>query len=127
MNRVETEIALINNQYGSYLVSEDHSYVLFQDFPLPKGWNFESTRLLILIPAAYPQMPPDNFYVKPGLRLESGAMPASYTEGSRHLEEPWGQFSMHLDGPWRPAADITSGDNLLTFLIIVNGRLSESN
>ena len=84
------------------------------------------TDVLILIPSAYPTVPPDNFYVRNGLRLPGGNVPGNYSEEQSILGQSWGQFSFHAQA-WNPTSDISDGDGLLTFMLSVEGRLQELN
>ena len=128
LDRRQQEIELMRKKYGPLEQGPNLEWVLFKEFTLPKGWNSATTSLLILIPPGYPVTPPDNFYVSPGLRLESGAMPSNYSEGPTHLGQQWGQFSIHAQKEcWAPKADFLEGDNLLTFMLIVERRLKETN
>ena len=75
----------------------------------------------MIVPPGYPATPPDNFYVRPGLRAASGAPPGNYTEGQSVLGESWAQFSFHAEG-WIPGED-----SLETFVIAAGRRLRETN
>ena len=120
------EADLLRGQYSRVEHGPDLDWVLFRDFPLPPGWNRESTDLLVLIPPGYPETAPDNFYVRTGLRVESGAAPGNYSEDQDLLGESWGQFSYHAD-EWAPTPDLWDGDSLLTLMIAVERRLQEVN
>lgn len=121
------EIELLRKLYGPLEHGPETEWVLFKEFKLPPGWNRETTELFVLLPPAYPATPPDNFYVSTGFKTASGTQPGSYTESVTHIGRQWGQFSYHIDGEWRPAADIMQGDNLLTFMLKVMDRLREVN
>ena len=129
LQRRLTEITLLEKKYGKIEHGPNLEWVLFREFRLKKGWNRDMTELLIIIPPGYPVTPPDNFYVPTGFRLESGAMPQSYSENQNHLERQWGVFSVHIQKEtWSPSADILSGNNLLTYLmVVVEKRLEEVN
>ena len=127
ITRREHEIALLKKNYGSLEFDEHIDWILFKELKIPKGWNMNRIDLLILIPAGYPVTPPDNFYVPSGFRLLSGNTPTNYSEPVQYLSTNWGQFSYHLEGNWRPKNDITSGDNLQSFMLRVFDRLGELN
>ena len=126
LERRRREIELLRQQYPRVDHGPDLDWVVFRDFPLPPGWNRESTDLLVLIPPGYPETAPDNFHVRSGLRVESGAVPGNYTDEQELLGEPWGQFSYHAN-EWAPTPDMWDGDSLLTFMIAVERRLRETN
>lgn len=123
------EIELLREKYGELEHGPNLEWIIFQDFKIPKGWNRDSTEILILIPPGYPVTPPDNFYVPIGFRLKSGTMPQSYSEGQHHLSRDWGVFSVHVQKEtWSPSSDILQGANLLTYMmVVVEKRLKEIN
>jgi len=94
----------------------------FPTWHLPPGWNQGETRLWIPCPAAYPQIPPDNFYVDAALRLADGREPGS--SSITYLEQGLSArlFSYHVEANgWSPER----GDSLETFLFGVQKRLAE--
>lgn len=111
-------------RYGDLEHGPNLDWVLFKSFPLPQGWDRERTELLAIIPAGYPTTPPENFYVPDGLRLANGHAPGNYSEGQTVLGGRWAQFSYHPK-TWEPAPVPKEGDNLLTFLLMVERRLQE--
>ena len=128
MERRAFEVSILRDKYGEVETGANLEYIIFKNFRLPQGWNRESTELLIIIPAGYPVTPPDNFYVAPGLRLQTGAMPGNYSEGQQHFGRIWGVFSMHIEGGWTPSSNLMGGDNLITFMLtVVEKRLNELN
>ena len=118
------ESDLLRNRYGLVEFGENGDWVVLKEFPLPDGWNTESTEILVLIPPGYPATPPDNFFVPNGLRTSIGGMPQNFSENQSILGESWAQFSFHSQ-EWNPSNDITKGDSLLTFMLAVERRLKE--
>lgn len=107
-------------------MAPDMSWVIIKTFPIPSGWTRTTSELLFFIPSGYPVTPPDNFYVANDLHLEGGGgEPGSAPRDQVQLGRSWRMFSWHLDDTWHPNADITSGDNLLTFLLKCEERLGE--
>ena len=127
LERRRREVELLREQYERIDHGPELEWVRFRDFPLPPGWDRESTDVLVLIPPGYPETPPDNFYVPDGLRVESGADPGNYSEGTDLLGESWGQFSYHADESWAPTPNLWDGDSLLTFMVAIERRLKEAN
>jgi len=126
LDRRRQEIELLRRKYVSVTCSDSLDWIRFEGFNLPPGWNRNKTCVLVLVPAGYPVTPPDNFYVPIGLRTALGNPPSNYTESQSLLGEQWGQFSLHVDGEWKPSADHLQGDNLLTFMLGVERRLKEA-
>lgn len=133
--RIEAELALLRARYPALQTSDRPNgvQVTIPEFPLPPGWCRTNTDLAFVIPVGYPATPPDNFFVRPPLTTAAGGPPGNYQADGTGLGLPgWGGFSFHLrdeaETPsWSPAADPTTGDNLLSFLRAVNDRLLEAN
>jgi hypothetical protein len=127
LERLMQEVALLKNKYPGLIHGQNYDWVMIPDFILPEGYDRKSTKLMFLIPSTYPYTGPDCFYVDVGLRLANGNMPSNYNE---EMQVPvggqWGYFSWHPE-VWGPADDIQKGDNLLTFIKVVNVRLREAN
>lgn len=127
-DRLAAEIEMLRNEYPDLQVGEELKWLLIPNFPLPPGqYNLSSTRLLVLLQATYPHVPPDNFYVDAGLRLGSGATPGSYREGvGIPISGNWAMFSWHCEpGGWQAGPTPEAGDNLSSFLRSVRLRLRE--
>jgi hypothetical protein len=101
---------------------EDYQWVHLSLFPLPSGWNESTTDLLIEIPQAYPQVPPQRFYLKKGLRDQYGRMAGHYFEESPSLNpyraKGWAYLCLHLL-EWNPAHD-----TLLTVCEVIGAHLA---
>ena len=123
LGRVEAELELVRKLHPS--AERTPSGVVIRDFDLPDIYRAKSTLLFVPIPPTYPHAPPDNFFVTWGLALRSGQAIGAYSGPVSIDGEQWGQFSFHAKGPWRAAANPSGGDNLLSFLLVVNARLSE--
>ena len=127
-DRRAQELTLIESIFGPTIHDDSITYVLFERYELPSGWNRAHTRLLFNVPPAYPEIPPDCFYVSTGLLLANGNQPTNYSEGANFLGTTWGQFSLHpVVEDWNPMPDPKDGHNLLTFMVVVRKRLEELN
>jgi hypothetical protein len=61
-----------------------------------------------------------------GLRLNNGNVPSNYNEEMPvPFGDRWGYFSWHPEF-WEPAEHIQDGDNLLSFIKVVNIRLRQA-
>lgn len=123
--RIREELEFVRRRFGELEYSPASSSVVVKHLMLPVGWDREETELLFLIPSGYPVTPPDNFYTDNALRLSSGGEPGSSPKDQSQLGGLWRMFSWHLDDEWRPHADPTRGDNLVTFLLKCLDRLKE--
>lgn len=108
---------------------EAGSWVVVHDFPLPKGYNYETTDVLILLPPNYPQTPPDWFYVDYNLRLADGREPQHVFNNMEfgmvhdpnrrdHRDIPpqmmgWTACCLHIR-EWKPKTNPTEGHSLLS-------------
>lgn len=79
---------------------EGHQVLLVPGCRLGPGWSQEAVGIRFLIPAGFPHVQPDCFYVDPELRLASGAEPAnSSIQAVFGGQFRW--FSWHL-ASWDP-------------------------
>lgn len=125
--RLLREVELLRAKYPLIEHGPGIDWLLFSGFPLPPGWNRESIDLLLLVPAGYPEVPPDNFYAENGLRTAADTLPDSYKENNIEVNgRRWARFSYHA-GRWAPLADPVQGDSLATFMLAVEQRLREAN
>lgn len=123
MARVEQEFARLTLAFPKAILSPSRDWVEVPDYALPDLFCHVTTRLRMPLSPAYPDVPPDNFFVSPGLRLKDGQGLNNYSE-VRQFGEVWGQFSWHPK-KWRAAAEIDRGDNMLTFFNSIRKRLEE--
>jgi len=125
MSRVTDEIELLSKQYNIIEKDEANQWLIIL-YNLQAGWNQDEIPILILIPTGYPNSKPDNFYVPEGFRTATGTLPGGYTEGRVLFGKRYGQFSYHLE-EWLPSDDISSGHNLVSYMLGVEQRLREIN
>ena len=69
-------------------------FVVFEQYPLPKGWNKSETRLLIIADISYPNSKLDMFWVDQDLRLADGRIP----QGGGNFESYLNQHGIDLAG-----------------------------
>lgn len=124
--RIQNEIALLKRLYPDIKCGEKLDWVLIPQLVLPtERFNKPTTRILFRIPAGYPQVGPDNFFVDLDLRLKDGSCPPAFnansqsSSGAAPISGDWGWFSWHPNA-WRPAATIDGGDNLTGFVRTIN-------
>jgi hypothetical protein len=127
IERIKKELELVKVRYGDIQVGPNYDWFIIKRWALPGGWNKGETALLVLISPGYPVTAPDNFYVDNDLALASGGALGNASANQNRGGRQWMMFSYHIDGEWRPHADPLKGDNLLSFLLSVEKRLSELN
>lgn len=107
-DRIERELALLRERYPELEYRAEGRWVRIPAYPLPPGWNRETTDVALQIPPAYPGTPPYGIYVPAGLTI-NGQRPDNYTEPAQ-TQPPfggsWGIFSWTtVDGQWRATAE----------------------
>lgn len=130
VQRILKEAALAAVRYSAthsaQYDDEAGSWVIIKDFPLPEGYNYTHTDVLILLPKNYPQTPPDWFYVDDELLLENGDEPdhmfyddTSVDPNLEVVEDTmpqlcgWTGCCLHIY-EWKPAVDPLQGHSLLS-------------
>jgi hypothetical protein len=95
-------------------------YLVFTDYPLPKGWNKPMTKLLLITDISYPNSKIDMFWVDQDLRLADGErIPQAGGTIETYMGQSWYRFSWHVQ-KWNPAVD-----NVISYLGTVDTRLGQ--
>ncbi len=115
---LQDHIAQLESRGFEVEVAVDNAiYVVIKDYPIPEGiWDRTSSDLLIMAHDTYPNAALDMFWLDPPISRKGGPPDGAITETRNGRE--WQSFSWHIGG-WDPAHD-----NLLTYLDVVNDRLS---
>lgn len=90
--------------------------VVFDLFPLPSGYNKDTTRLLVKVPPGYPAAKLDMFWTESDLALSNRSLPQGCSQ-EQVMGTTWLRFSWHTNN-WNPAYD-----NLRTYLGFIQSRL----
>lgn len=103
----------------SVCVDPDGSWVMIENFPLPAGYNYQETSILILLPPDYPLSVRDWFYLDPGLERLDGKPLPHYRFAGHDLEAAgWKAGCLHIRS-WRPAENFWDGHCLLTICQLI--------
>ena len=88
------------------LEQDAHKALIFKQFGLPTGrFDAPSADLLILLPAGYPDNPPDMFYTMPWLKLAtSNRYPIRADQPFDFHGSRWQRWSRH-NSQWRAGVD----------------------
>lgn len=91
-------------------------------FPLSDGFDKDSADLLIRLPAAYPDVPPDMWWFDPPVRL-SDSRPIPATESMEpYIGRTWQRWSRHF-----PPTSWHSGiDGLESFVALIVHELDQA-
>ena len=76
--------------------------LLIEDFPVPEGFDRETSTLMTLLPSGYPGSALDMFYFDPPLRRSDGAGIGALVSES-HFGRSWQRWSRHYD--WEAGVD----------------------
>lgn len=96
--------------------------IVLKGYRLPSGFDPGTTDLLVRLPAGFPDVPPDMYWVDPEVRLtKTGGYPPAAEHFETYLGRRWQRFSRHLTGgAWRPGID-----DLSTWLTAIRQKLAE--
>lgn len=130
LKRIRQELALAAVRYSNSRRADldqiGGTWVCLFDFPLPAGYNYATTDILIMLPSGYPETPPDWFYLDTELRKENGAVPhffdrddPRYHPDKRPSRQGWAGGCIHIADGWRPTNSITAGHSLLTICKLI--------
>ncbi|HEY3268662.1 MAG TPA: E2/UBC family protein [Armatimonadota bacterium] len=118
MQRIRVEAAMAAAGFSvsrrADIDADAGSWVIIRDVPLPLGYNRASTDILFLLPASYPAVPPDWFYLDPGLRGPRGPLRHYFEAQAGHapVRKGWAAGSLHIRG-WAPSSDPMRGHSLM--------------
>jgi hypothetical protein len=85
-------------------------YVLIHKYPLPAGFNYVYTSVLIFLPGLYPLLPPTGFAIAISDDLTKNGVPLRSLAKGEWLYFPLG----YEQQPWRATYNLMNSDNLLT-------------
>ena len=125
--RISAELELLQARHAGLEFLEAGLWCKLSDYTVP-GTHFheKSVAVAFQIPANTPGQEPYGFWVQPGLTpTAAGAQMTNYTHpASTGFDGTWGQFSW-APQMWRPDADVTKGDNMVTWVTTFAQRLLE--
>ena len=125
--RIDAELELVRERFPNVEYQPEGRWVRVTLYPVPKGWNRETTDITFQICDGYPGAQPYGFYVPSGM-LFQGATPDSYTDAAPNqppFEGTWAFFSWAPAQGWFPAADVRQGANLLDWIRGFRSRFEE--
>jgi hypothetical protein len=116
---------------------KDSDWLIIKFFPLPNSWHHiaRSTPLLIVFPKQYPEIPPIGCYMRETIPQSPNGhyYAAAYHAASMApIEKHWKWYCVYVQpGAWKPAVvrrpgDWKRGDNLWTYLTLINESLASS-
>lgn len=96
--------------------------VVLPSWPLPQGFDRDSSDLLIRLHPGYPDVAPDMWWFAPDVHLANGAALPRTNVVETYFGRNWQRWSRHLnDGQWRSGID-----GLESFLALIRQDLERS-
>lgn len=103
------------------LVDRQRKGLILQGYQLPEGYDAASADVLIILPAAYPDAPPDMFHTIPWIKPKGKSdYPKNAASAVQFANRSWQRWSRH-NNTWRPGID-----GLRTMLRRVDTALGEA-
>lgn len=100
----------------------NQSWIVIQNFPVPKGYQTEEVNLALLIPANYPDVQIDMAYFSPVLKLETNRIipqTQTFVSISNKSYQRWSRHRTSQNS-WRPGVD-----DISTHIFCVNNWLKK--
>ncbi|MFZ0819851.1 MAG: E2/UBC family protein [Candidatus Acidiferrales bacterium] len=79
-------------------------HLIIDEFELPAAYTPRNCRLLLKLPAGYPNTNPDMFWTRPDIRLTSGEFPVAANVQETFVDGNWQRWSRHTN-TWRSGVD----------------------
>ena len=122
--QLEADIQALRDQGFNVDARRDSSnasriFIVFERYPLPRGWNKNETQLLLIADVSYPNSKLDMFWVDTDLVLVGNKAPQAGDAIETYMDKPWRRFSWHVQ-KWNPAID-----NIKSYLDTVDARLKQ--
>ena len=126
--RIQQELALLRARFRQLEYVASGHWVKIPGYLMPAGWNRTQTDISFQVPVGYPGTLPYGIYVPSGILFNS-TRPNNYSEPAP-TQPPfggnWGIFSWTPgDGEWRPTASLSTGSNLLNWVLGFGDRFRE--
>jgi hypothetical protein len=95
-------------------------HVILDNFPFPDAYLPRAAKLLIILPAGYPNANLDMFRTIPDVKFANGSWPLNADARETHDGVSWQRWSRHFGAGWRQGVD-----NLRTFVASVKAELNK--
>ena len=96
--------------------------IVLPHWQLPRGFNRESSDLLIMLSSGYPDVHPDMWWFDPPVHLADGTRPPNTNAVGTYLGRNWQRWSRHFsNGQWQSGVD-----GLESYLALIRQNLERS-
>lgn len=93
--------------------------VVIKSWRLPVGYDRTESDLLVRLPAGFPDVAPDMWWLAPAVKLAGGAVVQATELTEVHVGREWQRWSRHFQpGQWRSGID-----GLESYLALIQGEL----
>jgi hypothetical protein len=121
---------------GVQFDEDNADWLMVPGYVLPRNWHHIARRcdLLLAFPNEYPRLPPVGFYLMANLPSANGHLydQAYHEAWQEPIRRGWRWYCCYIaPGAWRPApvrrpGDWRAGDNLWTYITLVNEALASN-
>jgi hypothetical protein len=125
-DRIQRELALLRRHYPKLQYWEEGRWVLLPEYRLPDGvWKQSEASVVVQFPPGFPGNAPYAFHANPPPELKGGGVIKNATASNEPpFQGRWLKFSWSIP-EWRATADLSSGFNMLNFVLTIEQRLRE--
>ena len=125
--RIEQELSLLRRHHANLIYVAEGRWVKLPSYSMPPGWNRATTDVVFQFPNGYPTAPPYGIYVPSGLTFKE-QNPNNYSDpaGTQPpFSGSWAVFSWAPQDPWFATGDLTTGSNMLNWVLGFKERFAE--
>lgn len=130
-DRIKQELDLLRKHYPNVEHKEagGEDWFLIPDYPFPAGWQvgtqpIDKAAVVFKVVAAYPTGEPYGFCAPAGINFKGASPNNTGSPVSPPFSGAWQHFSWSPEG-WKPGAEVSKGQNLLTWVRGFMRRLKE--
>ena len=108
MSLPELDMVYLKDRHLAHeiVVEAGMTCVILQSWPLPKGFDRETSDLLIRLNPGYPDVQPDMWWFCPEVRRADGKYLPNTNVIEQYLGRTWQRWSRHFNsGQWQPGID----------------------
>lgn len=128
-DRIDQEIMLLRKHYSDLRVDDDKKWILLPNYVLPTGmdWNMDVIDICVEIKPGFPGTSPYGIYVPAELRYNGQELLNWQPKTNNQPSFPgvWALISWSPVDKWKPGSNITTGSNLLNFVLSFVDRFKE--
>ena len=124
MSLPQTDITCLTEKGIEHRVEDESGMtcVVLPQWPLPRGFDRDSSELLLRLQPGYPDVAPDMWWFSPPVHLANGEKLPATDAVEVHLGREWQRWSRHFNnGQWKSGID-----GIESFLALIRQELERS-